>query len=309
MDVPLTESRVKIVLAFALLYVVWGSTYLGIRLCIQEMPPFMFAGTRNLLAGLLTLAGAYLWKAPRPNARQIFNASMMGLFLFLGGNGGVAWAEQYIPTGVTSLLLGTTPFWMVLFHRLLHEGGPMKKSAWVGMALGFFGVVVLADPFSGFDLGRWGAWGCLVVLLSGISWSWGSVWGRDREKPDSPYVSIGIQMASGGVGLLVASVLCGEGAQFHWTNVTSTGVLSFVYLVLLGSIVGFSAFYYLLHRKPPHVVSSYAYVNPVIAVLLGTLFLMEPLGPKTILSAIFIVGGVALTLWSNRDWEKPEDAG
>jgi drug/metabolite transporter (DMT)-like permease len=309
MDAPHSSPRAKIVFAFVLLYIVWGATYLGIRLCIREVPPFMFAGSRNLLAGLLTLAGAFLWKAPKPNARQILNAWAMGLFLFLGGNGGVAWGEQYVSTGVTSLLLGTTPFWMVFLHRLFHEGGPMRKSAWAGMALGFIGVAVLADPFSVSDDSQLDLMGCLVVLLSAVSWSFGSIWGRGRDLPSSPFVSMGIQMAGGGLGLLTVSVLSGEGTRFHWTNITTTGVTSFTYLVLFGSIAGFTAFYYVLQRKPPHVVSSYAYVNPIVAVFLGAYFLNESLGPRTILSTVFIVGGVALMLWSNRDWEKPGEAG
>jgi drug/metabolite transporter (DMT)-like permease len=133
------------------------------------------------------------------------------------------------------------------------------------------------------------------------------VWGRGRDLPASPFVSAGIQMASGGLGMLVLGFLSGEGSRFHWGNLTATGVSAYVYLIVFGSIAGFSAFYYVLHRTPPHVVSSYAYVNPMVAVLLGYFFLGEPLGLRTILSTCLIVGGVALMLWSQTSMARPEE--
>jgi drug/metabolite transporter (DMT)-like permease len=298
MDASHAGSRTKIILAFAFIYIVWGSTYLGIRLCVEEMPPLIFAGSRNLVAGLLTLGGAFMWEAPRPTMRQTLDAAVMGLFLFLGGNGGVAWAEQTIPSGVASLLLGTTPFWMVTMNRVLHQGAPLKKMAWIGLAFGFLGVAILANPFAGSDLGRLDPLGCWVVFLSSVSWSVGSVWGSRRDLPASPFVSAGIQMASGGAGLLFLSTVSGELPKFHWSHITATGLGSFVYLIFFGSIAGFAAFYYILRRTPTHVMSSYAYVNPVVAVFLGYVFLKEPLGLKTIVSTVCIVGGVAMMLWS-----------
>jgi drug/metabolite transporter (DMT)-like permease len=295
-----TTTKTKIILAFAFLYIVWGSTYLGIRLCVAEMPAFLFAGSRNFLAGVLTLAVAFLFKAPLPTRRQTFDATVMGLFLFLGGNGGVAWAEQTIPSGVAALLLGTTPFWMVTINRFLHKGKPLKGLAWVGMALGFLGVALLANPFASADLGRLDPVGCLVVSLAAVSWSIGSVWGSRRDLPVSPFVSAGIQMASGGLVLLLLAVLSGDVTRFEWVKVTSTGILSFIYLILFGTILGFMAFYYVLRRTPPHIVSSYAYVNPVVAVILGYVILKEPFGLRTLGSTLLIVSGVAMTLWSSR---------
>jgi drug/metabolite transporter (DMT)-like permease len=302
------STRTKIVLAFAFLYLVWGSTYLGIRLCVQEMPPLLFAGARNGLAGLLTLMGAFLLlRAPLPDRRQTLDAAVMGFFLFFGGNGGVAWAEQTIPSGVAALLLGTTPFWMVTLHRLLHRGAPLHRGAWLGIAIGFVGILLLADPLAS-SAASLDKVGCLVVFLSSVSWSLGSVWGSRRDLPESPFVSAGIQMVSGGVALLALSVLTGDAARFDGARVTSTGIVAFWYLVLFGTIAGYMAFYYVLRRTPPHVTSSYSYVNPVVAVFLGTVFLDEPLGWRTLAATACIVGGVALMLWCARAWA-PADEG
>ena len=207
------------------------------------------------------------------------------------------------------LLLGTTPFWMAFFHRALHEGAPFKKTAWWGIASGFLGIAVLANPFARSDFGRLDPWGCLVVSLAAISWSVGSVWGSRRDLPISPFVSAGIQMVSGGAGLLLLSWVTGEWPRFQWDRITGTGVAAFVYLIFFGTIAGFMAFYYLLRRTPPHIVSSYSYVNPVVAVILGHVFLGEALGVRTLGSTALIVGGVALMLWSARAGAPTENVG
>lgn len=309
MAAALAGSRARIVIAFAFLYIVWGSTYLGIRVCVEQAPPLLFAGSRNLLAGCLSLLGAFLiQKAPCPSFRQVRDASVMGLFLFLGGNGGVAWAEQTIPSGVACLLLGTTPFWMVLFNRALHAGAPLPKGAWAGIALGFAGLAVLVNPFASGDLGRLDPWGCGVAILSSILWSAGSVWGSRRDLPSAFLVSAGVQLAAGGLGALALGALLGEGAKFDWNRITPSGLWAYAYLIVFGTFVGFMAFYYVLRRTQPHVVASYSYVNPVVAVFLGYWFLGESLGPRTIGSTALIVAGVALMLWSSKPTTAPEGA-
>jgi drug/metabolite transporter (DMT)-like permease len=291
-----TPHRLRLILAFAVVYLIWSSTYLGIRVCVQMAPPFLFSGARNLLAGLIVLLGAWLCGVPFPSWNRARPAVVMGLFLFLGGNGAVAWAETRIPSGVAALVLATTPLWMVLIHRVQYRGERLGWAASVGLWAGFAGAAVLADPF-GVGGESLNPVGVLVLTLASLSWSLGSVWGKNQTLPESPWMASGIQMASGGAALLVLSGLSGEWRPGVLSRVTPTGVWTFAYLVLFGTIAGFTAFYYILKNTAPHVASSYAYVNPVVAVFLGWLILGEPLTWRVLAASALIVPGVlAMTL-------------
>jgi drug/metabolite transporter (DMT)-like permease len=284
-------GRLRLILAFVGVYLIWSSTYLGIRFCIREMPPFLFAGARIVLAGVLVLLAARASGIPWPDRARARPAAVMGTFLFLGGNGGVVWALQTLPSGVAALIVGTTPLWMALLQRVRHPAERLGAPAKAGLVLGFFGVAVLADPFAA-GPGDLDPAAVGMVVLSALAWSWGSVWGREQRLPDSTWMSAGVQMAAGGAALLLVSVLRGEGGFAPGVSAATWG--TFAYLVLFGTIAGFTSFYYLLRHQPPHVASSYAYVNPVVAVLLGWWILGESLTWKVLLAGALIVPGVLL---------------
>lgn len=286
-------SQSRLVPAFVGLYLIWSSTYLGIKVCVAQMPPFVFAATRNSLAGALVLLGARAFGVPWPSWREVKPAAIMGLFLFLGGNGGVAWSLQRIPSGVAALLVGTTPFWMVLIDWARHRGRKLGGWADFGLLVGFLGVAILADPFGAGGHGL-DPVGVAVVLLSAFSWSWGSVWGPRQKMPTSAWMTSGIQMLSGGLALGLAAALFGEWGPGAFSRVTPQGWAVFFYLVFFGTIAGFTAFYYVLKHTAPHVASSYAYVNPVLAVVLGRIFLGEPVTWRVMAAGALIVPGVLL---------------
>jgi drug/metabolite transporter (DMT)-like permease len=287
-------SKTKLILAFIGLYLIWSSTYLGIKICVAQMPPFAFAAARNILAGVLVLLAARAFGVPWPAWREIRPAAVMGLFLFVGGNGGVAWGLQRgMPSGVAALLVGTTPFWMVLVEWAGHRERKLGGWADIGLLVGFLGVAVLADPTGSGGAGL-DPWAVLVVVLSAVSWSWGSVWGPRQKMPDSAWMTSGFQMLAGGLGLGLAALLSGECGPGAFSRVTPQVWAVFLYLVFFGTIVGFTCFYYVLKNTQPHVASSYAYVNPVLAVFLGWIFLGEAVTWRVWAAGALIVPAVLL---------------
>ncbi len=273
-------------------YLVWGSTYLAIRFVVDTMPPFTSAGVRFLVAGLLL----YLWGRLRGETvrswREWGPASVAGAFLLLGGNGGVMWAEQKVPSGVAALIVGAVPLWITLLDALVARRGWPGPLAIAGVALGFLGVVLLVGPgqlFSGeapID-----PWGALALVGSSLSWSVGSIYARGI-KPSSPVLGIAMQMLAGGALLTGAGLALGEGWRWDLSAFSSQSVLALAYLVIFGSLVGFTAYNWLLRNAPITLVSTYAYVNPVVAVFLGSAIGGEALTPRIGLAAAMIVGSV-----------------
>ncbi len=290
----LRASVLKVALALGAVYVIWGSTYLAIRFAIETVPPFLMAATRYLTAGALLYGWARLRGAPRPKLIHWRSAFLVGAFLLLAGNGGVVWAEQKVDSGLAALLISTEPIWIVVLVWLRSGRQRPNPRVIAGMLLGFTGLVMLVRP-SGVSAGAAiDPVGAAVLVLASLSWAWGSLYGQRAPLPDSPLAATGMQMLGGGTLLLIASTLTGEPARFALSKVSLRSALSLGYLIVFGAIVAFTAYVWLMRVAPPVLVSTYAYVNPVVAVLLGWAFAGEPLTAGTLISAAVILAGVAL---------------
>jgi drug/metabolite transporter (DMT)-like permease len=283
-------SMIHIAIALGAVYVIWGSTYLAIRFAIETIPPFLMAGTRYLTAGTLIYGWSRLRGAPPPTLIQWRSALILGAFLLLVGNGAVVWAEQHVDSGLAALLISTEPLWIVILVWL-RTG--RKRPDWrvvAGLVLGFVGLMLLVRPGSG----SVNALGALALVMASLSWAWGSIYGQRAPLPSSPLTTTGIQMLSGGFLLLLTSTLTGEQSRFALAAVSAKSLLALGYLIVFGAIVAFTAYVWLLRVAPPVLVSTYAYVNPVVAVLLGWVFAGEPLSGKTLVAAAVILTGVAM---------------
>ena len=288
--------RLAILLAFAALYLIWGSTYLGIRLAIDSIPPFLMAGSRYLTAGVILYLIARGRGATRPPAVTWRSSLIVGGFLLLGGNGGVTVSEKYIDTGLAAVIVATVPIYIVLLSWASGSAPRPSVPVLIGLAGGFLGVGILMAPslhFSTSETRHLGI-GMLILLVASLLWSIGSLYSRGAKNADSPFLAAGQQMICGGVLLLLAGFITRE--QFQPDSVTAYSIWAWVYLVLIGAIIGFTAYIYLLRYCDPAKVATYAYVNPVVAVILGALFADEHLTSRTIAAASLIIGSVALVI-------------
>jgi drug/metabolite transporter (DMT)-like permease len=283
------RERGRVLLALAAVFLCWGSTYLAIRVVVQSFPPLLMAGCRHLLAGLVMIAFLLARKQGFPGMRQWGAGALVGTLLLLGGNGGVVLAEQWVSSGLASLLVATVPLWMLLFSRL--AGHRSSGREWAGMAIGLAGVALLTRE-GDFAAGPSGAAGFLLLLAGALSWAFGSIW--SARLPVAPgFMGAATQMLGGGAAMLAAGFVAGE----SWpSRFPLPAVAGWLYLVVFGSLVGFTAYLYLLARVRPSLTSSYAYVNPLIAVLLGMAVLGERLSPTGVAAMAVILAGVALTL-------------
>ncbi|MEZ0385688.1 MAG: EamA family transporter [Verrucomicrobium sp.] len=305
--VPVTEGAIPkpplflILLAFAAVYLIWGSTYLGIRLATETMPPFLVAGSRFLLAGTL-LYSVLRWRGePNPPATSLKDAAIIGGLLLVGGNGGVSWAQQYVPTGVSALIVASVPLWIVVTDWLRPRGTRPRSAVMIGLALGFVGVIlmVLGKDAKGHAVVV--PMGAAVLVLSTITWALGSIYSRHAKLPGSALMSIALQMMTGGALQLLTGVLLGELPRFHPELVSATSAWAFVYLTLIGSLVGFTAYVWLMRVCSPALVSTYAYVNPLVAVALGSLVLKEPVPHAMVLAGgLILVSVILITVTSAR---------
>lgn len=287
-DAPTPSSRFAVPLALAAVYVIWGSTYLAIHFAlVGGFPPFLLGGMRFLIAGSLLFGFLRLRGTPMPTAPQWRNAAVMGVLLLSMGNGLVNFAEQTVSSGVTAVAVASVPLWMAVMAAM--RGERPSKVETIGLVIGFIGVVWL-NAGGGF---RASPAGMTALLVAALAWAFGSVWSRGRDLP-SPFMTAAVQMLCGGTVMLVVALLRGE--RMHaWPDAAGLG--AFVYLILIGSIVGFSAYVWLLHNVRPVLASSYAYVNPAIAVLLGALLAHERFDASELLAmAVILAGVVAITL-------------
>jgi drug/metabolite transporter (DMT)-like permease len=286
-------SRTALTVAFAVIYVVWGSTYLGIRVAVDTLPPFLMAGSRFLVAGGLMVGWLTATSGFRATAHQWRDNAVIGAFLLLGGNGLISWAEQFIPSGMTALLVGAQPLMMVLTEWIWPGGHSPTKITWVGLALGFAGVAWLAAPWQHAADGGLNLGGLAAILTGCVCWAFGSIYGRRVRDPAETLTAAAMQMLGGGVALMFIALVHGDFARFAPAAVSAHSWLAFGYLIVMGSLVGFSTFVWLMKHSTPTRVSTYAYVNPVVAVFLGWLILGEPVTARTIAAAAVIVVSVA----------------
>ena len=280
--------------AFAAVYLIWGSTYLAIRFTIETLPPFLSAGLRFLVAGLILYVFArFKNKEAAPQPKHWGPAFIMGGFLLLGGNGCVVWAERYVPSGLASLFIAIVPLWMVLLEWWWHKTKRPSKGVFLGIGIGFLGVWLLMAPnFLHLGVHNIHLGGALLLLLASFSWSIGSVYSRKADLPKSPFLSTAMQMIGGGILLLLFSILQGEYTHFHIINFSFKSMAALVYLIIFGSLVAFTAYLWLLKNVGVAQTSTYAFVNPVVAIFLGWAFAGEKLDAQTGIAALFVLVAV-----------------
>lgn len=286
-------SPAHVALALVTVYVLWGSTYLAMRLAIATIPPFTMAAMRHFAAGVLLYAFARLRGAPRPQAVHWRSTAIIGALLLLLGNGGVVWAEQRVSSGMASLLICSEPMWIVLFAWLRRDGRRPSPLVVAGLLVGLAGLALLVRPGigGGTAVDRLGV---AALLIASISWAAGSLYVQRATLPSSPLLATSMQMLCGGVLLFATGALTGEPARFALSRVSTGSALAVLYLIVFGSLIGFTAYTWLLRSASPVLVSTYAYVNPVVAVFLGWALASEPVTPGMLLGAAVILGGVAL---------------
>lgn len=291
---PHPPSPVRIWIAIISVYIVWGSTYLAIRFAVQTMPPFLMAGVRFLISGSVLYLARRIWGDPKPTGQEWRSASIIGIFLLVGGNGGVVWAEQWVVSGVAALLVATAPLWMILIDTLHPRGRKSGLKVILGVILGFAGIFILIDPFQSMRQRDIHLIGALVLILASFFWSIGSLYSRQAKLPSSPLLGTGMEMLAGGGGLLLLGILSGEMRQLNWGAISKESWLGLIYLIVFGSWIGFTAYTWLLRTAPTPLVSTYAYVNPIVAVFLGYFIAEEPLTLRILIAAVLVVGSVAL---------------
>ncbi len=308
-------SRASVWAALGAVYLIWGSTYLAISFVVKTMPPFASSGVRFIVAGAVLYAFRRLRRDPAPTRLEWRSAAIVGLLLLTGGNGGVVWAEQTVPSGLVALLIGTTPLFIVLldYTRPWRLWGVETKFArprplaLLGVALGFAGVALLVlggNPVEG----KIDPLGAAVVIFATLSWAIGSVYGRSAKLPASPLLGTGMEMIIGGLGLLALATVAGDWARLNVSAISRESRLALLYLIVVGSWGGFASYVWLLKNAPLPLVSTYAYVNPVVAIILGALIADEKITPRIVVAAAIIVGAVVLTITARTPAPKKGDA-
>ena len=281
--------------ALIAVYIVWGSTYLAIRFTIETIPPFLSAGMRFLVSGAVLYILCRVRGDSAPKKVEWRSAGIIGLLLLLGGNGGLVWAEQRIPSGIASLFIATIPIWMVLIDSLRPNGTHANWLTWLGVLVGFLGIALLANPWQSHGASPpLDPIGMLVLVLAALSWSIGSLYSRNAPLPGSSLLGTGMEMLIGSLGLFIFGTMIGEWNQFHFATISMLSLGGLIYLILFGSFIGFVAYTWLLRNAPTPIVSTYAYVNPVVALFLGSVIVHEPLDGRDIISALIILSGVVL---------------
>ncbi|MFW5940558.1 MAG: EamA family transporter [Chloroflexota bacterium] len=293
-----SDSRRVIMLAsFAAVYFFWGSTYLAIHYAIETIPPFLMAGIRFLMAGVIL----YLWSrargAPRPGLIHLRTAAITGGLMFLAGNGVLGWAEQYVPTGLAALLVATVPLWVVVLTAIGDRRLPSRTVS-AGVLMGLAGILLLVGPG---NVGgaqaideRMAVLGAGAIVFAALSWAMGTLYSRRSPRPTAGTMAIALDLLAGGVLLFLFAALNGEWSRFDPTGVSLKSWLAVTYLVVFGSLVGYSAYMWLVRETTPTQASSNFYVNPVVAVVLGWLLAGELLTPRMLVAATIIVAAVAL---------------
>ncbi len=290
---PTSPPPWQVIVAFAAIYLIWGSTYLAIRFAIETLPPFSMAAARFTVAGVILYAIARP-RAERPTRLNWVSAGVVGTLLLAGGNGGVVWAEQWVPSGLAALIIATVPLWMVLFDWLFAGGPRPSKVLLAGLVWGLCGVGLLMSSTELGAQSREALLGGLVVLGASVSWAAGSIYARKARLPRSPFLSTAMQMIMGGLVLSLMAAIAGEGGQLQLSTFSTKSILALVYLIVFGALIAFTAYIWLLGVSTAARVSTYAYVNPAVAVLLGWLLASERLDARAALAVLIILSAVAL---------------
>jgi drug/metabolite transporter (DMT)-like permease len=287
-------SRLALIVAFAAIYLIWGSTYLGIRITLETMPPFLMAAARFIFAGSMLFIILKFCGARWPTAHQWIANGIIGTLLLLGGNGLVVWAELTIPSGITALLIGIGPLFIVLTEWAWPGGTRPTLITMVALLLGFVGVIWLAAPWQSAEGGGLNPAGVVAILGACVFWALGSIYSRHAKHGADPFLAASLQMLGGGATLAILALLHGDFRDLDLGAVSVRAWGAFAYLVTIGSLVGFSTFVWLMKHSTPARVSTYAYVNPVVAVFLGWLIAGEPITSRTLVASAIIIAAVVI---------------
>ena len=287
--------KTKIWLALLALYIVWGSTYLAILFAVETIPPFLSAGIRFLVSGGILFLWRWAAGDRMPTKRQWRSTAVVGIFLLLGGNGLVSFAEQRIASGIAALIVGTVPLWLVLIEALRPGGVRPSWQAILGLIIGFGGIYLLVGP-SELNVGslQFDTIGIGAVILASFLWSIGSIYSRGADMPASSLMATGAEMLIGSAALFAVSGLLGEWRNFDLAAVSTESWLGLAYLITFGSLVGFVSYIWLLKNAPVSLVATYAYVNPLVAVFLGAWLADEAINARILVAGLVIIGSVIL---------------
>jgi drug/metabolite transporter (DMT)-like permease len=292
MDDAARPATWKILLAFSMIYFVWGSTFLAIRIGVHEVPPFLLAAMRFLAAGVVLYAWMRLRGTAAPTGREWASACLMGTLIFLFDYGCLFWAEQRVPSGIAAVVLATIPVFIALFEIAFLRTQRLTLRLSLALLIGIGGVIVLVNHSVSLGEAAVDRWGAIALVAASVCWSGATILSRRLTLPASKPMSAAAQMTTGGVQLLILSGLSGEFSRFHFRAVSSGAWFALLYLIVAGSIVGFTAYMWLLHYESPTKVGTYAYVNPVVAVVVGYFFGGEVVGPRTLLGTLLILVSV-----------------
>ena len=287
------KSRIWV--ALIAIYLAWGSTYLAIHFAVESIPPFFMTGVRFLVAGLILYTWRRLAGDPAPTRAQWRSGAIIGNLLLVGGIGGVTWAEQYVPSGISALLISATPLWIVLIEALRPGGSRPTWLTTTGVVIGLVGISILIDPVKttgqqhGYNL-----LGVAALLLAALSWSIGSIYSRGANLPKSGLLGNGMELLAGSAGSFLLGLVTGEAGRLNIAAITLRSVAGLAYLIVVGSLIGFVCYTWLLRVAPTTLVVTYAYVNPLVAVILGSLLAQEVLTPRVLIATPLILAAVVL---------------
>jgi len=303
------SNRTLVLLSYAAVYILWGSTYFAMRVGVESIPPYLMAGIRHLSVGLVFYPLMRLTTGERPALAQWRTAFIVGCLLLAIANGTVCWAEQTVPSGIAALLVATVSLWMVLLDWLRPGGVRPAPRVSAGFLLGFAGMALLIGPKHLGSSERINPVGALALIGASLAWASGSIFSRHHPLPRSPLLSMAMQTVSGGAALCVFAVLSGETRNFHFSQVTTRSWLGVIYLIVFGSALGFSAYVYILKHSTAAHVATYAFVNPVVALFLGWFLAAEPLSLRIFLASAVILTAVVLVITvPHKDVQEAEEA-
>ena len=302
MNTKSNQPDLKILAALLAVYIIWGSTYLGIKYAVESFPPFLHAALRFTISGGFLFIWRLLSGDPLPTRKQWISSFFVGSLLLVGGNGLIALSETKIPSGIAALLVASMPIFMVVIDSLIFRSHKPTAIQILGLIIGFSGVAYLLNPFSqAHQINSTTLAFSMIALLASFLWSLGSLLSRKLEKPESLLMYTGMQMLMGAIGLGVMAAIMGEYHGFTFAQVTTRSWLGFAYLVTFGSLVGFTSYAYLLKHASVSLISTYPYVNPIVAIILGNLMAGESLTSRILISAIIIIGSVILINWQPKN--------
>jgi drug/metabolite transporter (DMT)-like permease len=294
----LSSRKTHVWLPLLTLYIAWGTTYLAIRFAVETIPPFFVAGLRFLLAGLVLVTWRRLAGDPSPSLKQWRTASISGILLLVGGIGGLTLAEKYVPSGMAALIVAATPMWVILLEAIRPGGQPPTPRTMLGVLVGIIGIFLLvgtgktAINSSGNEF-----LGVIILIAAGLSWAGGSIYTHNLPTSTAPLLDTGMQLLMGSAGSFLLGLLMGEANSIDLRAISMRSLVGVGYLVIVGSLIGYVCYTWLLRVAPTSLVMTYAYVNPLVAVLLGTLVAGEELTPMVLIATPLILGAVGLIHW------------